>query len=311
MSILLFSVLFSSVTLKAENKALQGNLTLSGAWAMYPTVVAWAEAFQKIHPKVHIDISAGGAGKGAADALAGFVDIGMVSRDPDPSELQKDIKAIYVLKDAVFPIVNEKNFYISTLLKRGLSKRNFQDIYVTGTQIYWDLDYFSVVTHKPKMIHHYTRSDASGAAASWARYLGVQQEDLMGIGIYGDPGILEAVLRDPLGIGYANFSFVFNRQGTVIPGIKLIPIDANENGIADPEEIYQNRDEANRAIEKGSYPVVRRNYFFIKKDVGDVVKEFIRFTLSEEGTRIVHETAANLPLTKTERAKILESLEHE
>jgi len=57
----------------AQDKELSGTVILSGAWAIYPTAVAWGEAFQKLHPKVKIDVSAGGAGKGAADAIAGLV----------------------------------------------------------------------------------------------------------------------------------------------------------------------------------------------------------------------------------------------
>src|SRR3989338_7269172 len=87
---------------------LSGSITISGAWAIYPTAVAWAEAFQKKHPGVRIDISAGGAGKGAADAITGLADIGMVSREPDPAELQRNIQPVYILKDAVFPVVSEK-----------------------------------------------------------------------------------------------------------------------------------------------------------------------------------------------------------
>ena len=60
---------------------LQGTIRVSGAWALYPMMVNWGEEFRKIHPKVRVDISAGGAGKGVADALAGLVDIGMVSRE--------------------------------------------------------------------------------------------------------------------------------------------------------------------------------------------------------------------------------------
>src|SRR5512146_203734 len=84
---------------------LKGTLTLSGAWAIYPTAVAWGEEFQKLHPEVKVDISAGGAGKGASDAIVGLVDIGMVSREPDPAELARGITPVYVLHDAVFPVV--------------------------------------------------------------------------------------------------------------------------------------------------------------------------------------------------------------
>ena len=56
---------------------LKGEIQLSGAFALYPMAVKWAEEFRKIHPKVRIDISAGGAGKGITDALAKVVDLGM------------------------------------------------------------------------------------------------------------------------------------------------------------------------------------------------------------------------------------------
>src|SRR3989338_2594533 len=128
----------SRTFLSAEEKGFQGTVTVSGAWAIYPTAVAWAEAFQKIHPKVKIDISAGGAGKGAADAIAGLVDIGMVSRDPDPSELKKDIQAVYILKDAVYPIVRDKNFFVQDLLKKGINRQAFSDIYISGTIATWN-----------------------------------------------------------------------------------------------------------------------------------------------------------------------------
>ena len=40
-----------------------GTLSLSGAWALYPMALKWVEEFQKINPKVRIDVQAGGAGK--------------------------------------------------------------------------------------------------------------------------------------------------------------------------------------------------------------------------------------------------------
>ena len=63
---------------------LSGQISISGAFALYPMTVKWAEEFRKIHPGVRIDISAGGAGKGIADALSGMVEIGMVSREINP-----------------------------------------------------------------------------------------------------------------------------------------------------------------------------------------------------------------------------------
>lgn len=289
----------------AQEKESEGTVTLSGAWAIYPTAVAWAEAFQKLHPRVKIDVSAGGAGKGAADAIAGLVDIGMVSRDPDPSEIKKGVVPVYILHDAVFPVVSNKNPALASLLKKGVKKQTWISIYITGLVTTWD----EVIGQNiNKNLHVYTRSDSCGAAQSWAAYLDKKQEDLKGVGIYADPGILEAAKRDPIGLGYSNFSYVFTRQGSVVEGARLVPIDSNENGIADSDEIYETREVAIKAIRAGRYPATRRNYFFVKGKPKGLVKEFIEFVLSEEGTRIVDETGTSLSLVKTEREKVLQNI---
>lgn len=295
----------ANIGLAEESKELEGTISLSGAWAIYPTVVSWADEFQKLHPKVRIDVSAGGAGKGAADAIAGLVDIGMVSREPDPSEISKGITPVYILHDAVFPVVSDKNPALGALLKKGLAKDKWTGIYITGIAASWD----DVTGEKiGKLIHAYTRSDSCGAAASWAAYFKKKQEDLKGVGVYGDPGLLESAKRDPLGIGYTNFSYVFTREGKVVDGARVVPIDANNNGLADKDEIYENRQDAVRAIESGKYPVTRKNYFFVKGKPKGLIKEFIDFTLSDEGANIVDRVGASLPLPQSDREKVLESL---
>lgn len=285
---------------------LKGTVTLSGAWAIYPTAVAWADAFMKRHPGVRIEVSAGGAGKGAADAIAGLVDIGMVSRDPDPSELKRGVTPIYVLHDAVYPVVSDKNPVLDDLLKKGVSRKTFVGIYITGRVTTWD----KVAGRKAgKSIQLYTRADSCGAAASWAKFIGGKQEDLKGIGVYGDPGLLETVRRDPLGIGYNNFSYVFTRTGALARGIRLVPIDANGNGKADPDEIFTDRAEAVEAIKSGRYPATRKNFFFVKGKPKGLVREFIRFALSEEGTKIVDEVGTSLPVPEKDRERGLAGLD--
>ena len=78
-----------SSDLNVEDNNLQGNISISGAFALYPITVRWAEEFQKIHSGVKIDISAGGAGKGMADALSQMVDLGMFSRQVSDQEKEK------------------------------------------------------------------------------------------------------------------------------------------------------------------------------------------------------------------------------
>lgn len=232
---------------------LSGNITVSGAWALYPMMTRWQEEFQKLYPGVQFDVSAGGAGKGMADALGGAVDIGMVSRDIAPEEEAKGAYWVPVVKDAVFPMINEKNPVIADLLSKGITREKFIGIYITGEIKTW-----GQLVDRPEItdeIHVFTRSDAAGAPEVWAKYLGGKQEDLLGVGVYGDPGLLDAVVKDPLGIGYNNLGYAFDTiSGKPVAGSVALPIDYNENGTADATELLETKDEAINMVATDKYP---------------------------------------------------------
>ena len=232
---------------------LQGTITISGAWALYPMVIRWREEFQKIHPDVQFDISAGGAGKGMADALSEAVDIGMVSRPIYPEEQEKGAFWVAVAKDAVFLTVNENNPVWDDLHQQGISHETLVGIYITGEITTW-----GQVVDRPDVteaIHIFTRSDACGAANAWSGYLGGNQENLLGIGVYGDPGVLDAVIKDPLGIGFNNLNYAFDFDTSMpVAGSLVAPMDINGNGIADLEEVYDTKEAAVNAVALNYYP---------------------------------------------------------
>jgi phosphate transport system substrate-binding protein len=266
-----------------QNTNLQGNITISGAFALYPMMTRWAEEFQKVHPDVKFDVSAGGAGKGMADALAGAVDIGMVSREITADEEAKGAYWVAVTKDAVIPVINAQNPALQDMLAKGVTKDTFIKIYITGEITTW-----GQLVGKPEItdeIHVYTRSDAAGAPETWAKYLGnKKQEDLLGIAVFGDPGLLDAVVKDPLGIGFNNLGYVFdNNTGKPVPGALALPIDYNENGMADPDEILETKNEAVEMIASGKYPsppARAENLVTNGKPTG-VVQAFIQWILTD------------------------------
>ena len=231
----------------------EGTITISGAWALYPLMVRWGEEFQKVYPDVRLDISAGGAGKGLADALAGAVDIGMVSREISPEEEAKGAFWTAVVKDAVFPTISAANPVWDDLQQKGLSREVFQGIFISGEITTWGQAIGRAEVSDP--IHVFTRSDACGAAETWAKYLGAQQEDLLGIAVYGDPGLLDAVIKDPLAIGFNNLNYAYDVDtGLPVEGARVAPIDANDNGQADVDEIYLTKEQAVNAVATNKYP---------------------------------------------------------
>jgi len=276
---------------------LSGRLSLSGAWAIYPLAVKWGEAFEKIHPKVRLDISAGGAGKGMADALSGAVDIGMVSREIDKAEKAKGALPIFIARDGVFATISANNPSFDSIQSKGIKRDVLVDIYVSNTVTTWK----QAVGGPNAPIHLYTRSDACGAASAWAATLGkYKQDNLKGIGVYGDPGLLEAVRRDRLGLGYNNLSYIFTGDH-ITRGIGIVPIDANKNGKVDPDERIDSRDKAYKEIAAGRYPGARREFFVTKGKPNKLTREFIEFALSDTGIRILEDVGGYVKLSKTER----------
>ena len=266
-----------------------GTITASGAFALYPLMVKWGEEYSKLHPNVQFDISAGGAGKGMTDALGGQVDLGMVSRSIKPEEEQQGAYWVSVVKDAVFPAINAKNPVVNDLLSKGVTHDQFVDVFITGKIKTW-----GELVGRPEItdeIHVYTRSDSAGAADAWAKYLGKTQEELKGIGVYGDPGIMDAVVKDPLGIGYNNLSYAYDpTTGQQIAGSVVLPIDVNQNGKADTEELYDSKAKAVQGVAAGKYPSppARALNVVTKNKPSGLVQEFILWTLTD-GQKFVDE----------------------
>lgn len=279
---------------------LKGKITVSGAFALYPMMVKWAEEFQKIHPGVRIDVSAGGAGKGAADALAGLVDIGMVSRGVFPVEVERGAFYVSSVIDAVVPVASAANPVKEELLARGIKRQGLVDIWISGKMTDWKNLFPGANAFGKTGLHVYTRSDAAGAPETWALYLGQKQEDLLGTGVYGDPGLAETVRRDPLGIGFNNIGYVYDAKSRKqVEGLLIIPIDLNENGRIDPEEnLYSTLDEVTRAIAAGVYPSppARELNLVTLREFKGVTREFAKWILTE-GQRYAAE-AGFVPLSK-------------
>ncbi|MCL7413128.1 MAG: substrate-binding domain-containing protein [ANME-2 cluster archaeon] len=268
---------------QSQVKELKGTIRVSGAYALYPMVIKWGEEYKKLHPKVNFDISAGGAGKGMADTVGGLVDIGMVSRPIAPAEEEKGAYWVTVTKDAVVPTVNKDNPVLDELKANGLKREVFEKIYINETTKTWGQATETGATDK---INVYTRSDASGAAATWAQYLGNNhQEALNGVGVNGDPGLAEAIRQDRLGIGFNNIVFAYDlNTRRPVDGIEIIPLDLNGNGIIDDDEnFYATLDEMIEAVAAGKYPAppARDQYLVTKGKPEGVTQDFIKWVLTD------------------------------
>jgi len=276
-------VSLSGCTTQKEN-----TIKVSGAYSLYPMMVVWAQQYQTLHPDIKIDVSSGGAGKGMADALAGSVNLGMVSRDVSTAESDQGIIAVAVVEDAVLATINTGNPVLNKILEKGLTKQQLREIFINYSISTWGQLIGDSNNTDP--IKVYSRSDPCGAAEAWVKYLGdYTQDDIPTIEeitkVKGDDSMSKSIASDPLGIGYSNVNYIYSNT-TKAPkeGIAVIPLDLNENGTIDPEEsFYESRDdvvnaEINNALPS---PPSRLVYLVTLNNFTGITKDFVRWILTD------------------------------
>ncbi len=281
-----------------SKKQKEGTLNISGAFALYPLVIKWSEEYKKEYPDIRFNISGGGAGKGMTDAMSGTVDLGMFSREITSAEKEKGVWWVGLCVDAVIPTISSNNPFIDSIKTRGLTKSEFKAIFIDQKITDWNQIFKFGKSYK---IQVYTRSDACGAAGTWAEYLNAKQEDLKGIGINGDPALAEAVSKDNNGIAFNNTNYIYDvKTGKKRPNMEVVPIDLNENGKIDSiENFYDTFNQVLSAVANGMFPSppARELYFVAKgKPTKQATLDFIEWTLTE-GQKFVKE-AGYVPISQ-------------
>lgn len=264
------------------------NITVSGAFALFPMMTVWAEEYSKLNPNIMFDVQAGGAGKGMTDMLTGVADIAMLSRDVRQEELDQGAFLVPAAIDAVVPTINANNPLLEEILAVGLTPEKGAAIWITGESTTWGE---VLGTDDTTPINVYTRSDSSGAAEVWAQFLGgTAQEDLQGTAVNADPGLAQAVRQDPTGIGYNNIAFAYDlATDAQTEGLRVIPIDLNGDGqISEDEDFYESRIEINDAVadRRYPYPPARLLYLVTRGEPSPEIAAFYRWMLTDGQTLV-------------------------
>jgi len=102
----------------------------------------------------------------------------------------------------------------------------------------------------------------------------------------GDPGVATAVSKNPLSIGLNNIGYAYdNNPLKPLPGIRVLPVDGNNNGKIDPDEdFYASKDQITKAIAEGRYPSPpARDLYLVTKGLptNPVVIAFLKYVLTD------------------------------
>lgn len=268
-------ILFVMAVLIAPTIAFSANfIQVKGSDTEVNVVQRLAENFMKKNPNVSIAVTGGGSGVGIAAIINKTTDLANASRPMKDSEIAKakangvnPIGAVFAV-DGLSVIVNPKN----TL--KSLTVDQIGQVY-RGELTNW-----KQVGGPDQAVTLYGRQPNSGTFVFFRE--GVVRGDYSGKmnQMNGNAQILEAVKKDPGGVGYVGIGYVVDDQGKVAPGIKVVDVAKDSRSKAFTPLKLEN-------ILNGSYPISRPLYQYFDGNNRAKVEAFIKYELSPEGVTVI------------------------
>jgi phosphate transport system substrate-binding protein len=248
---------FVTTEARAEKLVIKGSDTLGAK-----LVPQLAEQFKAQHPGTTFDIAAEGSTTGIAAIIDGNAQIGMASRRAKPAEIAAasakgvHMKPTIVAYDGIAVIVNSANPI------KSLTKKQVEQVF-TGEITDW-----SAVGGTGGKISIYTRNTSSGTYSDF-KELAMKKRDYAGGSqkMAGNEQIAAEVGKNPNGVGYVGLAY------TKASGIKVMPIDGALPSV--------------QSVHAKTYPYARPTFYYTNGEPSGLAKEFLDFTISGAGQKIV------------------------
>jgi phosphate transport system substrate-binding protein len=257
--LLLAVAALAATSLQAQKLVIKGSDTLGAK-----LVPQLAEAYKAKNPGVNFEIAAEGSTTGIAAIIDSTAQIGMSSRRAKATEMSAaaakgvTMKPTIVCFDGMAVIVNANSPIASMTL------RQVEQIF-TG-----DITDWSAVGGTPGKISIYTRNTSSGTYSDW-KELAMKRRDYAPSSqkMAGNEQIAAEVAKNPNGIGYVGLAY------TRAAGIKVVSIDG----------VLPNKE----TVIAKKYPYARPTFYYTNGEPQGEVANFVAFSLSDEGQRIVEQ----------------------
>jgi phosphate transport system substrate-binding protein len=250
-------------------------IQIKGSDTLVNLVQVLAEEYMSKNSGTAIAVLGGGSGTGITGLINKTCDIADHSREWQQKEIdqarEKGVSPRFfiVAVDGVSIIVNEKN---------PLEKMTMADV---GALYRGDIKNWKAIGGPDKVVSLYGRQSNSGTYV-------FMQEHVLGNKNYstdmkemnGNAQIIESILQDESGIGYVGVGYLFDENGKIRKGLKILNISKRLGGQA-----YSPLDKA--AIDSGNYPVSRPLFQATNGKPNADIAAFIAWETGPEGQKIV------------------------
>jgi phosphate transport system substrate-binding protein len=264
-------LIFGAGSLLAQKKMVQ----IKGSDTMVNLVQILAEEYMDRNPGALLAVSGGGSGTGISALINGTCDIADHSREWKQKEIdqawEKGVKPRFfvVAVDGLSIVVHATN----TLDKLTMAQ--------LGAIYRGEIKNWKTVGGPDRKISLYGRQSNSGTYV-------FMQEHVLGNRNYstdmkemnGNAQIIEGVLSDEGSVGYVGVGYLFDEQGQVRKGLKIVPMAKD-----DKSPPYFPTDKI--AVHEGKYPVARSLFQATNGKPSAAAASFLKFEMSPEGQKIV------------------------
>ncbi|MFW9922030.1 MAG: phosphate ABC transporter substrate-binding protein [Candidatus Thorarchaeota archaeon] len=256
------------------NTNMQYEINIEGSTTVEKILENSTKAFTESHPNVQVTLTGTGSSAGITALTNDLVDIAMTSRPIEDSENQtanNELKEIAIAKDVLVLIINSEADPLDISL-------NIARAIFNGTITEWSNPLVSSANLLGS-IQLVVREAGSGTRDFFNEFvMGDVTQSSTG-STYPSTAVektsshlmLEAISANPSCIGYIGLGFLSEN----VDAVKI-------NGVEPKLE----------SVKNGSY-TIQRNLFLVTKGAlleGSIIREFINYSLSPEGQKIVQET---------------------
>jgi phosphate transport system substrate-binding protein len=250
-------------------------IQIKGSDTMVNLVQILAEEYMEKQPGSAIAVLGGGSGTGITGLINRTCDIANSSRDWKQKEIdqawEKGVKPrlFIVAVDGLSVIVNEKNPIDSLTMAQ------------VGSLYRGEIKNWKTLGNYDKPVSLYGRQSNSGTYV-------FMQEHVLGNKNYstdmkemnGNAQIIESVIQDEGGIGYVGVGYLYDKDGKIRKGIKVLTVSKTPGAPA-----FSPLDKA--AVDSGDYPIARPLYMATNGKPAAAPAAFIAWVTGPEGQKIV------------------------
>ncbi|MDA3893371.1 MAG: glycine cleavage system protein H [Salinivirgaceae bacterium] len=246
--------LISAVAISKDDaipqKAIEGSLTVYCTNDVYGLSDDLTNVFCNLNPDIAINVNKI-TNSFNVETLKKSGVLAIASKNFDLSS-KNNIEKVIIGRQIVVPIISSKNPFLSEIMQYGITVESLSQFLCNS-----DLSNSTTILANNQQIklNYYATSEAL-INRKVGMFIKNNNSNISGISVENVDVLLEKIKNDPNGIGFCLFNDavdVGNQRFT--EGVKILPLDINNNGNLDyMEQIYNNPNSFLRGVWIGKYP---------------------------------------------------------